>query len=124
LAQLAEKLPALRNFNVQVREWQDEIIFLHKIAPGSADKSYGIHVARLAGVPGEVVDRANEVLAELEAHPLNAGEGRGANSEARKARDGRPRTRDRSRRTGDQAQPSLFGDAEPFTDRQGRQGEA
>src|SRR5262249_19675174 len=50
LAQLADKLPGLRNFNVLVREWQDEIVFLHKIAAGSADKSYGIHVARLAGV--------------------------------------------------------------------------
>src|SRR5262249_31789882 len=67
LAQLAEKLPGLRNYNVQVREWQDEIVVLHKIGPGSADKSYGIHVARLAGVPDEVLDRANEVLVELEA---------------------------------------------------------
>ncbi len=68
LAQLADKLPGLRNYNVQVREWQDEIIFLHQIAAGSADKSYGIHVARLAGVPAEVLDRAGEVLTELEAH--------------------------------------------------------
>jgi len=52
LAQLAERLSALRNYNVLVREWQDEIVFLHKIAPGSADKSYGIHVARLAGRAG------------------------------------------------------------------------
>src|SRR6202040_1478843 len=44
LAQLADKLPGLRNYNVLVREWEDDIIFLHKIAPGSADKSYGIHV--------------------------------------------------------------------------------
>src|SRR5262249_42361348 len=49
LAQLAGKLPLLRNYNVLVREWQDEVVFLHKIAPGSTDKSYGIHVARLAG---------------------------------------------------------------------------
>jgi DNA mismatch repair protein MutS len=68
LAQLADSLPGLRNYNVQVREWQDEVVFLHKIAPGSADKSYGIHVARLAGVPAEVLDRAQEVLADLEAH--------------------------------------------------------
>src|SRR5262249_3593409 len=45
LAQLADKLPGLRNYNVLVREWQDEIIFLHKMAPGSADRSYGIYVA-------------------------------------------------------------------------------
>src|SRR5205814_10334864 len=68
LAQLAEKLPGLRNYNVQVQEWQDEVIFLHKIAAGSTDRSYGIHVARLAGVPGEVLDRAHQVLAEQEAH--------------------------------------------------------
>jgi DNA mismatch repair protein MutS len=68
LAQLAGKLPALRNYNVLVREAADGIVFLHKIAPGSADKSYGIHVARLAGVPEDVLNRANEVLAELETH--------------------------------------------------------
>ena len=72
LAQLAEKLPRMRNYNVVVREWKDEIVFLHKIEPGSADKSYGIHVARLAGVPEEVLDRAREVLAELETHPVDA----------------------------------------------------
>jgi DNA mismatch repair protein MutS len=68
LAQLAETLPALRNYNVLVREWQDDVVFLHKIAPGSADKSYGIHVARLAGIPAEVLERAREVLGDLEAH--------------------------------------------------------
>jgi DNA mismatch repair protein MutS len=93
LAQLAEALPGLCNYNVTVREWRDEIIFLHKIAPGSADKSYGIHVARLAGVPGEVLDRAQDVLAELEAHHLEARDG---------ARPGR-----RRRRKG-LPQPSLF----------------
>src|SRR5262249_12477378 len=68
LADLAETLPGLRNYNVLVREWHDEIVFLHKIAAGSADKSYGIHVARLAGVPEEVLGRARQVLTELEAH--------------------------------------------------------
>jgi DNA mismatch repair protein MutS len=68
LAQLAERLPALRNYNAQVDETEGRVIFLHRIAPGSADKSYGIHVARLAGVPGDVLDRATEVLADLEAH--------------------------------------------------------
>src|SRR5215813_9885714 len=62
LARLADRLPALRNYSVLVREWQDKIIFLHKIAPGSADKSYGIHVAQLAGVPNEVLERARSVL--------------------------------------------------------------
>jgi DNA mismatch repair protein MutS len=71
LAQLAETLPNLRNCNVLVREWQEDIVFLHKIAPGSADKSYGIHVARLAGVPADVLDRAKQVLEQLETHHLD-----------------------------------------------------
>jgi DNA mismatch repair protein MutS len=75
LARLADKLPALRNYNVLVQEGPDDIVFLHKIAPGSADRSYGIHVARLAGVPREVLDRAEQVLGELEGRPLE-GEGR------------------------------------------------
>ncbi len=74
LAQLAETLPGLRNYNVLVREQGDGVVFLHRIAPGGADKSYGIHVARLAGVPAAVLDRAGQVLSELEAHHrLNAG---------------------------------------------------
>ncbi|MBI3823930.1 MAG: DNA mismatch repair protein MutS [Planctomycetes bacterium] len=71
LAQLAETLPNLRNCNVLVREWQDDIVFLHKIAPGSADKSYGIHVARLAGIPADVLERAAQVLKQLETHHLD-----------------------------------------------------
>jgi DNA mismatch repair protein MutS len=67
LAQLAESLPALRNYNVQVREIDNDIVFLHKIAPGSAERSYGIHVARLAGVPTPVLERADVILKELEA---------------------------------------------------------
>jgi DNA mismatch repair protein MutS len=74
LAQLAERLANLRNLNVLVHETSDGIIFLHKIAPGSADKSYGIHVAQRAGVPAEVLERARQVLAELEAHHLNTPE--------------------------------------------------
>jgi DNA mismatch repair protein MutS len=72
LAQLAERLPDLRNCNALVQEGADGIVFLHKIAPGSADKSYGIHVAQRAGVPEEVLSRAREVLAELERHYVNA----------------------------------------------------
>jgi DNA mismatch repair protein MutS len=67
LTDLAERLPGAANLNVAVREWQDTIVFLHQIVPGAADKSYGIHVAQLAGVPREVNERATEVLAELEA---------------------------------------------------------
>lgn len=66
LAQLSESLPNLRNYNVLVRELDTEIIFLHKIAPGSAERSYGIHVARLAGVPESVLARATAVLESLE----------------------------------------------------------
>jgi DNA mismatch repair protein MutS len=72
LAQLAETLPGLRNCNVLVREGGDEIIFLHKIAPGSANKSYGIHVAQLAGMPRVVLERAREVLSELEARHVQS----------------------------------------------------
>jgi DNA mismatch repair protein MutS len=78
LAQLAERLPGLRNYNVLVHEAADGIVFLHKVAPGSADKSYGIHVAQRAGVPAPVLERAREVLAELEAHHLNTPERPGA----------------------------------------------
>ena len=56
----------MRNLNVAVKEWGDEIIFLRKIAPGGADKSYGIQVARLAGLPQRVLKRAHEVLFNLE----------------------------------------------------------
>ncbi len=91
LAQLAEQLPGLRNYNVLVRECREEIVFLHKIAPGSADKSYGIHVARLAGVPDEVLTRARQVLGELEARHVEA------RQKPAPGRRGRP------------MQPSLFG---------------
>jgi DNA mismatch repair protein MutS len=74
LAQLAESLPGLRNYNAQVQDDAGRVVFLHRIAAGSADKSYGIHVARLAGVPGPVLERAEAVLAELETHHrLDAG---------------------------------------------------
>jgi DNA mismatch repair protein MutS len=72
LAQLAERLPKLRNYNALVHEGPEGILFLHKIAPGSADKSYGIHVAQRAGVPADVLSRAREVLTELETHHVNA----------------------------------------------------
>lgn len=66
LTQLEESLPRVTNLNVAVKEWNDEVVFLHRIIPGGADKSYGIHVARLAGVPAEVNERAKDVLAQLE----------------------------------------------------------
>jgi DNA mismatch repair protein MutS len=66
LTELAARLPRLRNFNVAVREWNDQIIFLRKILPGGTDKSYGLQVARLAGVPKAVLIRAKEILSNLE----------------------------------------------------------
>ncbi len=66
LTKLAEGRPGVCNFNVAVREWNEQIIFLRKIIPGGADKSYGIHVARLAGLPKEILDRAKDILAHLE----------------------------------------------------------
>ena len=66
LTKLAEDRSGVCNFNVAVREWNEQIIFLRKIVPGGADKSYGIHVARLAGLPKEILDRAKDILAHLE----------------------------------------------------------
>lgn len=66
LTELAKFLPKVRNYNVAVKEWGDEVIFLRKIVPGGCDDSYGIQVARLAGIPKGVLERAKEILAELE----------------------------------------------------------
>jgi DNA mismatch repair protein MutS len=65
LTSLAERLPRVRNFHVAVKEWNDEIIFLHKVRPGGTDRSYGIQVARVAGLPPAVIHRAREILAGL-----------------------------------------------------------
>ena len=67
LTKLAAERSGVCNFNVAVREWNDQIIFLRKIVPGGADKSYGIQVARLAGLPKEILDRAKDILSHLEA---------------------------------------------------------
>jgi DNA mismatch repair protein MutS len=67
LTDLADELAGVANYNVAVKEWQDQVVFLHQIVPGAADKSYGIHVAQIAGVPRSVNERAKEVLAWLEA---------------------------------------------------------
>ena len=66
LTALAERLPRVRNFHVAVKEWNDEIIFLHTVRPGGTDRSYGIQVGRLAGLPPAVIRRAKAILAELE----------------------------------------------------------
>jgi DNA mismatch repair protein MutS len=70
LTELAARLPRLSNFNVAVREWNDQIVFLRKIVEGGTDKSYGIQVARLAGVPKPVLERAKEILRNLEESEL------------------------------------------------------
>jgi len=70
LTELAARLPRVGNFNVAVREWNEQIVFLRKIVEGAADKSYGIQVARLAGVPKAVIDRAKEILSNLEESEL------------------------------------------------------
>jgi len=66
LTELAEMLPGVRNYNVAVSESDGNVIFLHKIIPGGADRSYGIHVAQLAGLPKPVIQRADEILQQLE----------------------------------------------------------
>jgi DNA mismatch repair protein MutS len=81
LTDLARTRGGVKNFNVAVREWNDQIIFLRKIIPGGADKSYGIQVARLAGLPGQIIARAKEILTNLEQHELNA-EGKPALAES------------------------------------------
>ncbi len=68
LTELADSLPRVANYNVAVREWEDSVVFLHRIIAGGADKSYGIHVARLAGIPAAVNERAKDILAQLEAN--------------------------------------------------------
>jgi DNA mismatch repair protein MutS len=95
LTDLATTLAGIKNLNVAVKEWQDDVIFLHKIVEGAADKSYGIHVARLAGVPRSVNERAKQILNQLEAEHLDE--------------EGRPRIaqRQKSRRRGD-IQLTLF----------------
>jgi DNA mismatch repair protein MutS len=73
LVELAGILPRVKNFNVAVAEEGDKVIFLHKIVPGGTDRSYGIHVAQLAGLPKSVIVRAQEVLSELESHTAKKG---------------------------------------------------
>lgn len=71
LVELEKSHVGVRNYNVAVKEWDDQLVFLHRIARGGADKSYGIHVARLAGIPRGVNERAKEILAQLEIDHLN-----------------------------------------------------
>jgi DNA mismatch repair protein MutS len=73
LTDLADATPGVVNFHVAAREWKDDIIFLRKIVAGRSDRSYGIQVARLAGLPPQVVNRAREILSALERDELTRG---------------------------------------------------
>jgi DNA mismatch repair protein MutS len=78
LTQLADDLDGLRNYNVAVREVGEQILFLHRLQPGGADRSYGIEVGRLAGLPRPVLTRAREILTVLEGEHLNRRQAPGA----------------------------------------------
>ncbi|MCR5219724.1 MAG: DNA mismatch repair protein MutS [bacterium] len=86
LAELADTLPRIKNFNIAVREWNEQVVFLRRIVPGSASHSYGIQVARLAGLPGEVIARAREVLEQLESAPQDREKAAGEQERGRKSR--------------------------------------
>ena len=85
LCALSDSKKSVANFNVAVREWNDDIIFLRKILPGQADKSYGIQVARLAGLPKPILDRAKEILSHLEMSSSKPSQERKKSPEAKKA---------------------------------------
>ena len=92
LTQLEKHLPRLRNFSVAVKEWNDEIVFVRRVIPGAADRSYGIQVARLAGLPLSVIDRAKTILASWRATTRRRVSGR------RGAPQAKPKKRSPSRR--------------------------
>ena len=85
LTALAQSRPAVQNYNVAVREWNEEIIFLRKIVPGAADRSYGIQVARLAGLPKEIITRAQAILENLESNAAKPEKERGKKAAKPKA---------------------------------------
>ncbi|MBU1086763.1 MAG: DNA mismatch repair protein MutS [Candidatus Omnitrophica bacterium] len=72
LAEMEMMFKGIKNYNVSVREWNDEVIFLYKLIQGQADHSYGIHVARLAGLPKQVINRAREILGNLEINSISS----------------------------------------------------
>jgi DNA mismatch repair protein MutS len=75
LNELAELFPRIKNYKVDVREYGDKVVFLHKLTPGFADHSYGIQVAQMAGLPEEVTDRAKKILKNLEGSELTVHDG-------------------------------------------------
>jgi DNA mismatch repair protein MutS len=101
LTDLADSLPGIVNAHVAAREWKDDIVFLHKILPGRSDRSYGIQVARLAGLPPPVISRARDILHALEQDELSRG--------GRPAISGQP--------TVPQAQLGLFESSSPVEER-------
>ncbi|OGV67535.1 MAG: DNA mismatch repair protein MutS [Lentisphaerae bacterium RIFOXYB12_FULL_65_16] len=101
LTELALTMRGVKNYNIAVREWSEKIIFLRKILPGGTDKSYGIHVARLAGLPKAVIERAQEVLGNLEGNEL------GETGEPKLAQT-RERKKKREAQPAQPAQPMLF----------------
>jgi DNA mismatch repair protein MutS len=94
LTELAQTMPRIKNFHVSVKEWKEDVLFLRKIVPGPSDRSYGIHVAKLAGLPRPVIDRAREILLNLERLEFSE--------------SGPPRFAYRGRRDRDRNQPALF----------------
>ena len=100
LTELALTLPRIKNYHVSVREWKDEVVFLRKIVAGPSDRSYGIHVAKLAGIPRDVIDRAREILFNLEKQELDE--------------TGLPRLARRTRPSGDRSQMMLFAEDREF----------
>ncbi|NIP22846.1 MAG: DNA mismatch repair protein MutS, partial [Phycisphaerae bacterium] len=66
LTELAQQKPRVKNYNIAVKEWNDEIIFLRKLVEGATNRSYGIQVARLAGIPDQVIDRSKKILYRIE----------------------------------------------------------
>jgi DNA mismatch repair protein MutS len=109
LTQLADELPAVRNYNVAVREVGDQILFIHRLQPGGADRSYGIEVGRLAGLPRSVIDRAREMLTLLEEEQLVRGS-------AARTSDSANRVGPRSAGGGSRDQLGLFAQPNPIVD--------
>jgi DNA mismatch repair protein MutS len=90
LTELLTTKGRVKNFNIAVKEWKDQIIFLRKLVPGGTSRSYGIQVARIAGLPERVIERAKEILDNLEGQsPDEAGRPRMARSRKRAEEDGR-----------------------------------
>ncbi|MBI3192911.1 MAG: DNA mismatch repair protein MutS, partial [Ignavibacteriae bacterium] len=85
LNELADLHPRIKNYKVDVREYGDKVIFLHKVKPGFADHSYGIQVAQMAGLPEEVTERAKSILKNLEGSELNVHDARSSMPDAEKS---------------------------------------